>query len=127
MLTSTIPYEIGYLIHLQELFLFNNFLIGSIPSEIGNMFLLEDLDLKNNVLTGVIPSELGTLVNVRNIFLQNNKFTGKIDNVFNYSIQVMLEAIDLSSNQLSASSLDNLYLLPRLRVLALSGRSFEET
>jgi len=73
-----IPPEIGNLINLQELYLYNNKLIGEIPSEIGNLTNLTDLYLYYNELTGEIPSEIGNLTNLTDLYLHYNELTGEI-------------------------------------------------
>ena len=52
---DTIPAEIGNLVNLTYLGLFNNDLTGSIPPEIGDLTNLLYLRLSNNSLTGSIP------------------------------------------------------------------------
>ena len=57
-LTGEIPPEIGDLINLTYLSLFNNQLTGSIPPEIGNLTNLTELVLSDNQLSGIIPEEI---------------------------------------------------------------------
>ena len=57
-LTGEIPKEIGKLINLRYLHLFNNQLTGEIPKEIGKLTNLQFLYLHNNQLTGEIPKEI---------------------------------------------------------------------
>ncbi|CAN0284598.1 unnamed protein product, partial [Ectocarpus sp. 13 AM-2016] len=51
---------------------------GSTPKELGGLIKLEDLRLYDNKLTGVIPNELGKLVRLRRLYLSGNGLTGSI-------------------------------------------------
>jgi len=77
-LTGKIPTEIGQLVNLKTLYLYNNNLTGKIPTEIGQLVNLNYLSLVNNNLTGKIPTEIGQLVNLNYLSLVNNNLTGKI-------------------------------------------------
>ena len=81
-LTGEIPPEIGYLINLKYLNLYNNYITGEIPPEIGNLTNLRYLSLGsnqgNNQLTGEIPPEIGNLTNLTSLLLGNNQLTGEI-------------------------------------------------
>jgi len=77
-LTGSIPPEIGNLVNLEVLYLYENNLTGSIPPEIGNLANLEELELDSNNLTGSIPPEIGSLTNLEWLNLENNDLTGSI-------------------------------------------------
>ena len=77
-LTGTIPPELGNLVNIERLYLFDNRLTGIIPPELGNLVKLGDLYLNNNQLTGIIPPELGNLVDLGGLGLGGNQFTGCI-------------------------------------------------
>ena len=100
-LDGPIPPEIGNLINLERLDLYNNFLDGPIPPEIGNLINLERLDLSNNSLSGSIPPEIENLINLERLNLRNNSLSGsippEIENLIN------LEELYLSNNRLSGS------------------------
>ena len=100
-LTGTIPPEIGNLVNLRELYLYNNQLTGEIPPEIGNLINLESLYLEKNGLTGTIPPEIGQLINLKWLHLSDNQLEGEIPpeigNLTN------LEYLGLSINQLSGT------------------------
>jgi hypothetical protein len=78
LLTDSIPPEIWNLTNLTYLSLGGNQLTGEIPSEIGNLTNLTYLSLSNNELTGSIPSEIGNLTNLERLYLHNNLLTGSI-------------------------------------------------
>ena len=75
---ATIPPEIGNLVNLTFLNLYELELTGEIPPEIGNLVNLNYLVLKNNQLTGSIPSEIGNLTNLTTFDLSNNQLSGEI-------------------------------------------------
>jgi Leucine-rich repeat (LRR) protein len=60
-LTNTIPTEIGNLLNLTVLDLFNNVLTGVLPHHLGRLTKLQHLDVSRNKLTGVVPSEITKL------------------------------------------------------------------
>ena len=82
-MTGAIPAELGNLINLQGLYLWNEFgfrseLTGSIPAELGRLTNLVGLSLSGHQLTGSIPAELGRLINLHDLWLSGNQLTGSI-------------------------------------------------
>ena len=77
-LSGEIPSELGSLINLEHLYLYNNNLSGHLPSELGNLENLTQMYLYSNELSGEIPSELGSLFNLNQLFLHNNQLTGTV-------------------------------------------------
>lgn len=77
-LFGSIPSELGRLLNLEVLDVFNNGLTGTLPSEIGNLRSLEYVDTSFNNLGGAIPSEVGQLNNLTHIGLNNNDMEGSI-------------------------------------------------
>ena len=55
------------------------------------------------------------------LFLQNNLLTGHVNAAFNHSTQLELTTIDISDNRLTGSLSAEMFLLPHLQVLSLSG------
>jgi somatic embryogenesis receptor kinase 1 len=84
---------------------------------------VEVLDLSKNFFTNTIPSELGQLTNLRSVFLQSNRLTGGVEDSLNPSVQRRLKVVDMSDNLLTGHLSENVFQLPALRVLALSGES----
>ncbi len=70
---STIPIEIGQLVSLRRLNLFDN-KITAIPSEIGSLSSLTELNLIKNQVAEV-PPEIGLLSSLKELYLQSNQFT----------------------------------------------------
>jgi len=78
-LNGTIPGELGNLILLNRLWLFNNIISGEIPIEFGRLVNLVDLDLSNNQLDGTVPSELNLLPKLILVQLDgNNVISGNL-------------------------------------------------
>ena len=98
-LTGEIPSEIGQLINLKNLQLFNNQLTGEIPESIGDLINLENLQLFNNQLTGEIPESIGSLINLNDLVLYNNQLTGEIPSEIGNLINV--NYLYLNDNQLT--------------------------
>lgn len=108
-LTGTIPSEIGDLIFIEKIRLFQNNLVGIIPIELklaranelhlGNnllsgtipdifddMMKFSEIDLSNNKLTGPLPESLWGLSSPRRLILESNHLIGTVPNVFCTSI-----------------------------------------
>ena len=85
-----------YSIENTDTLLLANLGLGTIPAEIGNLVNLTYLGLFNNQLTGLIPSEIGNLTNLTELILYNNQLSGEIpDDICNFD-----GYLDLSFNEL---------------------------
>ncbi len=124
-LTGSIPTELGNLVNLQELYLYNNQLTGSIPTELGNLVNLQELYLYNNQLTGSIPTELGNLVNLQELYLYNNQLTGSIPTELGNLSK--LQFLSLYNNQLTGSIPASLGEIPSLQSLRLEDNRLTST
>lgn len=82
--------------------------------DIGNLIELKELWLYNNKLSGKLPDSLTKLVNLHVIGLNNNEFSGSLPT--NFSKLWNISYLDASSNQLSGE-LPKLYHLPQLDYL----------
>jgi len=99
---SSIPAELGNLVNLRALSLGNNRLSGTIPAELGDLVNLQYLALYNNQLSGTIPAELGHLTNLSDLYLYQNQLTGPIPTELSNSSS--LKYIILAHNHLSGDS-----------------------
>jgi hypothetical protein len=110
------------LVHLQQLFLSGNKLIGEIPDTVGNCRVMEILsmdgnsfqgsmpatfknmagltilNLTNNKLNGSIPGNLATLTNLQELYLGHNNLSGTIPELLGNSTSLL--RLDLSYNNL---------------------------
>jgi hypothetical protein len=61
---------------LEELYLFDNNLIGTIPTQVGALRALQSLALElNKGLSGPLPSEVGRLNQLRHLWLHGCNLT----------------------------------------------------
>jgi len=70
--------EIGNLINLKRLYLYDNRL-KELPEQIGNLVNLEILDLSSNSLEG-LPFSVSNLANLKVLYLGGNKITQEVAN-----------------------------------------------
>ncbi|XP_066338139.1 disease resistance protein BAK6-like [Miscanthus floridulus] len=116
--------DLGGLVNLQYLELYDNILNGSIPATLGNLSNLVSLDLYSNLLTGAIPTTLGAISTLRYLRLYENNLTGSIPPSLGNLTR--LEMLELQKNALNGgipSSLGNIKTLQFLKLNAnmLSG------
>ncbi len=126
-LYSTIPNSLGNVILLSELYLDNNLLTGRIPTSFSHLFELQILSLSNNDFTGSLPVHFNELrkisfINISfnhltgplsnrfirmehlgTLLVNDNRFSGSIEQLFNSTIRLRINTIDLSSNQLTGT------------------------
>jgi hypothetical protein len=79
------------------------------------------MNLEDNMLSGTVPVELSKLHLLVYFQIQNNAITGKINQIFNSTAQLQLEIIDMSNNLLSGRYPEDMFDLPAVRVVSLSG------
>ncbi|KAG6554694.1 hypothetical protein Mapa_003713 [Marchantia paleacea] len=85
----SIPYDIGSLDQLQELYLDHNSLEGRIPDSFSRLKKLRVLQLSNNNLRGELPEFLSSLPALKELNLDNNFFTGVVrTNLLNSGINI---------------------------------------
>ena len=77
-LTGQIPSELGRLVNLNRLLLWDNALEGQLPAELAGLRNLAWLELSHNALTGTIPPQFGQLANLERLLLQANDLTGLV-------------------------------------------------
>jgi len=78
-LTGTIPSDFGDFMHLEALFLNNNYLVGGIPQKLvrSNSKLVQ-LFMEDNMLSGTVPLGLADIRGLTDVFLDENNLTGEI-------------------------------------------------
>nr|GEW78206.1 probable LRR receptor-like serine/threonine-protein kinase At2g16250 [Tanacetum cinerariifolium] len=122
-ITGGVPFSIGNLTSLSELYLSGNELTGIIPSSFGMLSRLKVLDLSRNLLTGSVPECFGNLVNFRYLNLSGNSLSSavpaQIGNLAN------LVVLDLSCNHFSGDLPVVLWSLCHLSFLDVSDNKFE--
>ena len=70
--------EIGNLINIEHLDIFENLLFGEIPATLKSCVKLEFLAMRRNFFQGDVPSSLESLKGLEHFDLSDNKFFGKI-------------------------------------------------
>ncbi|KAL5976293.1 hypothetical protein ACLOJK_020623 [Asimina triloba] len=94
--------QLGDCSKLRYLSISGNYLSGSIPFQIGNLLHLQEvLDLSHILFSGVIPHQLGKLQALEKLNLSHISLTGSISPVF--AQMISLTSIDLSYNVLEGS------------------------
>lgn len=73
-----LPYQLGYVTGLQELYARRVGLCSKIPSEFGELSQLRVLSMGNNQLSGPLPKSLGGLTSLQRIVLHQNKLSGEV-------------------------------------------------
>ncbi len=100
-LSGEIPFEIGQLVNMTDLYLGGNELTV-IPPEIGNLVNLQSLFLYDNQFSS-IPPEIGDLINLRTLDIGYNQITELQNELFSLS---NLELLRLEYNELTSISND---------------------
>ncbi|OUM60066.1 hypothetical protein PIROE2DRAFT_14258 [Piromyces sp. E2] len=119
---ATLPSSVGISMPMLKTFAD---LKGSIPEDIGNLMNLEELELFDNKLTGPIPDSLGKLSNLNRLILNKNQLSGPIPSTIGDLKSLTL--LWLQENQLTSipeefGSLTSLHILNLQNNLALSGK-----
>ena len=70
---NRIPSELVALSHLDELYLYENKMVGSIPSLLADLPALRDVDISTNSLTGTFPNELFNIPTLTSIISGQNQ------------------------------------------------------
>jgi Leucine-rich repeat (LRR) protein len=120
---GTIPPEIGLLTTLNHLIIKNNpNLEGVVPSDIGNLVQLRQLGLYNNSLQGEIPDDLYTLSNLSFLNLGHNEFYGTISPLIERLTN--LQTLVLDENEMSGPIVPLKLRKTKIVSLSLSGNKF---
>ncbi|XP_045088195.1 leucine-rich repeat receptor-like serine/threonine-protein kinase At1g17230 [Aegilops tauschii subsp. strangulata] len=141
-MTGTIPREIGNLMNLEYLGLYQNQISGSIPKTLGKLQSMQELEIYDNNLSGSLPQEFGDLINLVGLGLSNNSLSGHLpanicsgarlqylfvsNNMFNGPIPSSLKTctslvkITLEGNQLTGDISQNFGMYPQLTIMRLT-------
>ncbi|KAL3848622.1 hypothetical protein ACJIZ3_010504 [Penstemon smallii] len=121
-LEGGLPLKFSNLKKLQVLDFSHNFLVGPAFELIAGLKSIQSLNLSGNAFTGNF-NDFGMYPYLVALNLSNNLFTGQL-NSQNFTFSNRIRFLDLSSNSLSGSIPDSLYLLSSLEQLSISGNSF---
>ena len=115
---SSLPESMCNLTNLKELHLDRNDLSGSMPSWLFDLAVLKKLTLTYNALSGVLPGDIGDLDELTHLDLHGNQLSGTIPT----QIEKLDDLIhlDLSRNQLSGTIPTQIEKLDNLTILALA-------
>ncbi|KAM0054832.1 putative protein kinase RLK-Pelle-LRR-XII-1 family [Helianthus debilis subsp. tardiflorus] len=119
-LERSVPNEIGYLDHVEELDLTDNRFTGSFQF---NFSTLKKLHLTNNSFSGALPIDLGfRLPNLQGLFLSYNKFQGTLpSSIINAS---KLSQISIVSNSFTGTIPTTIGKLEHLETFVCGGNHF---
>ncbi|CAB9523465.1 serine threonine-protein kinase BRI1-like [Seminavis robusta] len=120
-LEGTIPGELGLLLAMSHLSLFNNNLIGQLPLQMMYLTDLKFMALEQNALSGSIPDWLGELTNMKFMALGGNKFVGAIPDAL--IKMTSLSELSLEENTLEGD-INVLNQIPSLTRLFLGNNKF---
>lgn len=120
-LVGQLPSEIGLLLGLRRIDLFNNDVAGIIPVEVTKLTELTTLNLRNNVLTGPLPAWFPTLSKLATIDLGINRFNGPLPS--NLAELPLLATLNLEHNNLTGT-LGPLLNVKSIKFLAVSDNHF---
>ncbi|XVF75673.1 hypothetical protein PTKIN_Ptkin13bG0205400 [Pterospermum kingtungense] len=116
MFAGKIPWEIGNLRSLENLFAYDMRLVGPIPASIFNISSLKLLSFYNNSLSGKLPYMISAS-NLEKLNLGQNNLSGNIpDSLFNASKLIILGLANNSFSGLIPNQLGNLRFLEVLHL-----------
>ena len=116
-LMGTLPPELGQLVELRKISLWDNRLTGPIPTELGQLTRLVALELPGNYLSGGIPAALGNLTSLKVLELHGNFLDGSIPPELGKLRE--LRILGLAGNLLSGSIPPELGAIAQLKYLYL--------
>ncbi|XP_077226001.1 receptor kinase-like protein Xa21 [Tasmannia lanceolata] len=111
--------------HLYWLAIGENQISGNIPNQIGNLINLQNLGIYDTFITGSIPTSIGRLQNLQELYLGNNSLSGKIP--YNIGNITQLTHLDLIYNNLQGSMPLSLANCTKLLRLCLSRNNLTGT
>ncbi|KAL2524324.1 LRR receptor-like serine/threonine-protein kinase FLS2 [Abeliophyllum distichum] len=121
-LNSTIPHSLFKMKSLTHLGLSQNELVGNIPSEIGSLSALEVLTLHLNRFTGEIPSTITNLSNLTYLSVGFNSLTGSLPKDIGFLYN--LKNLTMNDNLIEGSIPSSIINCTRLLVITLTSNRF---
>ncbi|XP_021826532.1 LRR receptor-like serine/threonine-protein kinase EFR isoform X2 [Prunus avium] len=116
---SEIPKEIGFLDHVEELYVSYNALKGPVPVVVFNMSSLTTLTLYGNSLSGGLPDNICQhLPSLQNLYLGRNQFDGPLPSKLWQCRELLI--LYLSENNFSGSIPKNIGNLTMMKEISLS-------
>ncbi|URE00417.1 LRR receptor-like serine threonine-protein kinase [Musa troglodytarum] len=117
-IAGSIAEEIGNLISLTKITMWNNLLGGAIPATLGRPSGLVLVKLGGNLLVGEIPATLGNLTRLDHLNLGSNELHGSVPPSLG---KCPLNFLDLASNRLNGTVPVQIFYIPTLTQLNISG------
>lgn len=120
-LIGEIPDSIGKLVFLSNLDLSDNFLSGKIPHSFSGLASIEQIELFNNQLSGELPESLSNLTTLLRLDISQNNLTGNLPEAI---AAMSLESLNLNDNYFTGEIPESLASNPNLLQLKLFNNSF---
>jgi Leucine-rich repeat (LRR) protein len=102
LVTGTIPSNIGNLVDMVVLFVFENMHTGTVPPTVSNLHSLTSFDVSNNHLTGTLPS-LAAAPLLSQLGVCNNQLSGSLEGLLNVSAQPVLDVVVVNDNRFTGT------------------------
>jgi len=112
----------GLGLHVRDIYIPSNNLVGSIPSEILHLPKLEMLSLSSNHLTGYIPDAVSSPPELRYLDLGHNALTGTLPSKFDSLTE--LRVLSVGGNSLFGTLPSSWISLTNMRTLSLENNAF---
>ncbi|KFK34028.1 hypothetical protein AALP_AA5G092500 [Arabis alpina] len=121
-ISGSIPHDIGNLVNLQTLMLYENMLIGPLPVSLGKLSNLGLLVLNSNRMSGEIPFSIGNITHLGKLHLYENSFEGIIPPSLGNCRYLQL--IDIAQNKMNGFIPQEIMQISPLYYLAIENNSF---
>jgi Leucine-rich repeat (LRR) protein len=103
--------------NLSTLSLQSNFFTGSLEY-LSTASSLQEIVVYDNELSGNLPDFFANFSSLKVLLLSNNRFSGNPENIFSIDVQILLTAVDISSNDFSGAIPESVFLLPNIQSIA---------
>lgn len=124
-LKGSLPIELSYLEHLEEIDFDSNAIGGNIPSWLDRLRFLERLDLDSNKFSGTIPESIYASTSLKFFDVDRNNISGTLSTQIGTMQQLIFFQVDY--NQMSGTLPSQLSLLSKLHYFSVFGNNFDET